>query len=264
MDLFIILPIVIGIMIFVLSYVFIYKPCSRPLFSEDLKSEIIKCKESKVVSDKLMRMFQQIVESVSKHYHWANSNEYEICKSNVISELCENFWKYDPYDPKNGNAVAFCSQIVFFGFAGACRIKPIKDDDACVDSGLNDKFSELVDYHESLCDKINSRDTHTSVTSYTPKQVVHQSIYDDLLHTPEWESKRNTILNRDGHKCAYCGKTHNLQVHHKYYSKYPNGRKVEPWNYPDEALITLCDNCHKRVHSKKKIKVYYRRYSDNY
>lgn len=96
------------------------------------------------------------------------------------------------------------------------------------------------------------------------QRVIYQPTYDDLLHTPEWESKRNTILNRDGHKCAYCSKTHNLQVHHKYYSKYPNGRKVEPWNYPDEALITLCDDCHKRVHSKKKIKVYYRRYSDNY
>jgi 5-methylcytosine-specific restriction endonuclease McrA len=217
-----------------------------------------------------MRMFQQIVECVSKHYHWENSNEYEICKSNAISELCENFWKYDPYDSKNGNAVTFCSQIAFFGFAGAWRIKPIEDDNAWVDSVLNDKISEWVSYQDSLCDKINNRDTHTSVTSYTPqqlytpKQVVHQSIYDDLLHTPEWESKRNTILNRDGHKCAYCGKTHNLQVHHKYYSKYPNGRKVEPWNYPDEALITLCDNCHKRVHSKKKIKVYYRRYYDNY
>ena len=54
------------------------------------------------------------------------------------------------------------------------------------------------------------------------------------------------------------------QVHYKYYSKYPNGFRVSPWNYPDDALITLCDNCHKKVHEKKKIKTYHRSYSENY
>ena len=91
--------------------------------------------------------------------------------------------------------------------------------------------------------------------------------YEDLLKTEEWREwreKRQKILNRDNNKCVYCGKTHNLQVHHKYYSKYPNGFRVYPWNYPDDALITLCDECHKKVHSKKKIKTYYRSYSDNY
>lgn len=88
--------------------------------------------------------------------------------------------------------------------------------------------------------------------------------YEDLLKTKEWSNKRLKILNRDNHKCVYCGKTYNLQVHHKYYSKYPNGLRVYPWNYPDDALITLCDECHKKVHNKKKIKTYYRSYSDNY
>lgn len=88
--------------------------------------------------------------------------------------------------------------------------------------------------------------------------------YEDLLKTKEWSQKRLKILNRDNHKCVYCGKTYSLQVHHKYYSKYPNGLRVYPWNYPDDALITLCDECHKKVHNKKKIKTYYRSYSDNY
>lgn len=88
--------------------------------------------------------------------------------------------------------------------------------------------------------------------------------YEDLLKCEEWRGKRQKILNRDNNKCVYCGEVHNLQVHHKYYSKYPNGFRVSPWNYPDDALITLCDKCHKKVHDKKKIKTYYRKYSDNY
>ena len=96
------------------------------------------------------------------------------------------------------------------------------------------------------------------------RQKIQDLSYEDLLKTEEWREKRQTILNRDNNKCVYCGKTHNLQVHHKYYSKYPNGFRVYPWNYPDDALITLCDECHKKVHNKKKIKTYYRSYSDNY
>lgn len=88
--------------------------------------------------------------------------------------------------------------------------------------------------------------------------------YNELLQTKEWKAKRQSILKRDNNKCVFCGRTNNLQVHHKYYSKYPNGRMVTPWNYPDDALITLCKECHSKVHNKYKIKVYYRSYSDNY
>lgn len=90
-------------------------------------------------------------------------------------------------------------------------------------------------------------------------------IYSDLLHTIEWRSKREKILKRDNYRCVYCGRRHaKLHVHHKYYSAYPNGALVDPWNYPDDALITLCAYCHQRVHARKKIKVYHRRYTDNY
>lgn len=87
--------------------------------------------------------------------------------------------------------------------------------------------------------------------------------YEDLLLMSEWKTKRDCILKRDDYKCQWCGKQENLQVHHKYYSKYPNNIKVQPWNYPNDALITLCDECHQKAH-KKKIKVYYRSYTDNY
>ena len=88
--------------------------------------------------------------------------------------------------------------------------------------------------------------------------------YNELLQTKEWKTKRQSILKRDNNKCVFCGKINNLQVHHKYYSKYPNGRMVTPWNYPDDALITLCKEYHNKVHNKYKIKVYYRSYLDNY
>ena len=94
--------------------------------------------------------------------------------------------------------------------------------------------------------------------------VPQQRSYEESLTSDKWKNKRLQILNRDNYQCQYCKSTKNLQVHHKYYSKYPNGKMVEPWNYPDDALITLCQNCHTRVHNNKAIKVYYRKYYDNY
>lgn len=42
-----------------------------------------------------------------------------------------------------------------------------------------------------------------------------------------------------------------LQVHHKYYIK-----NNHPWNYPDEALISVCASCHQKIHDTEDIPVY--------
>jgi len=52
-------------------------------------------------------------------------------------------------------------------------------------------------------------------------------------------------MERDGFQCALCmDDKSTLHVHHK---KYIYGRK--PWEYKNEALVTLCENCHKKEHS---------------
>lgn len=43
----------------------------------------------------------------------------------------------------------------------------------------------------------------------------------------------------------------NLHIHHKYYQK---GKL--PWEYPDEALVTLCWSCHESLHSKETVSYY--------
>lgn len=36
-----------------------------------------------------------------------------------------------------------------------------------------------------------------------------------------------------------------LHVHHQYYAKGKN-----PWEYPDDCFIVLCENCHQIVHKE--------------
>lgn len=66
------------------------------------------------------------------------------------------------------------------------------------------------------------------------------STYIEKLRDPHWQKKRLEVMSRDGFTCQLCGDTeHTLNVHHR---RYILGR--DPWDYPDEDLITLCEACH--------------------
>ena len=56
-----------------------------------------------------------------------------------------------------------------------------------------------------------------------------------------YESLRQQILRRDGWRCQSCGTMSNLEVHHRQFRSH-SGADVE------ENLITLCSDCHARVH----------------
>lgn len=63
--------------------------------------------------------------------------------------------------------------------------------------------------------------------------------YQKKLLDPRWQKKRLQILERDEWKCQKCEVEElTLHVHHKYY----NG--CDPWDIPDRALVTLCEDCH--------------------
>lgn len=73
--------------------------------------------------------------------------------------------------------------------------------------------------------------------------------YQRKLSNPLWQRKRLEIYQRDNFSCVKCGdnKTE-LQVHHKYYEK---GK--EPYEHEDDAMATLCANCHEVISSFKKL-----------
>lgn len=78
--------------------------------------------------------------------------------------------------------------------------------------------------------------------------------YGSLLFDPRWRAKREIILKRDLYSCVVCqGKDH-LQVHHRQYQfVVRNNQFLDPWDYEERLLITLCESCHKKGHNKYKV-----------
>lgn len=61
---------------------------------------------------------------------------------------------------------------------------------------------------------------------------------------PRWQKRRLEIMQRDDFTCIDCGdSSSSLNVHHCFYIK-----SMEPWEYPDDMLKTLCEQCHKKRH----------------
>jgi 5-methylcytosine-specific restriction endonuclease McrA len=79
--------------------------------------------------------------------------------------------------------------------------------------------------------------------------------YNSLLQDWRWKKRRREILERDNYTCQECYADRSddviLNVHHKYYID-----GYMPWEYPDEALITLCEDCHRMEHEYNDIDVY--------
>lgn len=63
--------------------------------------------------------------------------------------------------------------------------------------------------------------------------------YAEKLKDPRWQKRRLEILELDHHSCRNCNFKENLQVHHRAYLV-----GAQPWDYPEELLITLCAKCH--------------------
>lgn len=68
--------------------------------------------------------------------------------------------------------------------------------------------------------------------------------YIEKLKHPKWQQMRLRIMERDRFTCKICGSSEKtLTVHHLFYIN-----KRDPWDYPWRALITVCNDCHNRIH----------------
>lgn len=69
------------------------------------------------------------------------------------------------------------------------------------------------------------------------------SLYDYFLtYPPDWDRRRNQVIERDGEQCNECGNRHHLHMHHITPLSQGGSNKVS-------NLILLCENCHSEEHN---------------
>lgn len=101
--------------------------------------------------------------------------------------------------------------------------------------------------------EFRSREARTVVfyrQAHSPGYGYAMKTYQEKLKDPRWQECRERILERDGYECKKCGGFNILQVHHKEYKTHTS----DPWDYPDDVLITLCKKCHSSLHLKEEIR----------
>ena len=67
------------------------------------------------------------------------------------------------------------------------------------------------------------------------------------LDPTSYEALRQEVLRRDDWRCQSCGAISNLEVHHQQFRSHSG-------HDSDENLITLCSECHARVHGPTRLK----------
>ena len=112
---------------------------------------------------------------------------------------------------------------------------------------LSDRFEEspIIILKKEKVIRIKKGD----IVNKGKKKLKGKDWYEDMLKSKAWKNKRKVILKRDKYKCTKCSSVIRLQIHHLYYIK---GRK--PWEYPNKALVILCNECHTKIHTIQNIK----------
>lgn len=105
------------------------------------------------------------------------------------------------------------------------------------------KNSQIEKSASAASERVRREEPTEDVSSKKQSQKKDKD-YNRHYSDPRWYETRNRIYLRDGCQCKKCGTSSGqLHAHHLYYVA-----KRLPWEYPDSALVTLCDACHKRAH----------------
>lgn len=67
--------------------------------------------------------------------------------------------------------------------------------------------------------------------------------YADKLRDPRWQKRRLEIFATAGFRCRSCDA--DKKTLHAHHNAYLRGR--DPWDYPDEYLECLCEDCHEKA-----------------
>jgi hypothetical protein len=113
----------------------------------------------------------------------------------------------------------------------------------------NAKRQKIISRDKQQCKKCGKWET-VDYTHYDSKtnSVFYSMFTDEYIYSLD---SNGELIPSDLPLIERVDKPYVLHVHHHYYIHDKN-----PWEYPDDALITLCNWCHWEFHKNEKVPVY--------
>ena len=113
-------------------------------------------------------------------------------------------------------------------------------------------------YNMSLQSRYHDLSDQTSKEPMIEPGTEKHGTYGALLFDKRWVGKRAEIILRDKCRCVICSSNEKLQVHHRQYHFIKALKQFKaPWDYEHHLMITLCEKCHSRGHSKFRVPNHY-------
>jgi biotin operon repressor len=100
-------------------------------------------------------------------------------------------------------------------------------------------------------ERVGESDFLHRLESYTPLDEVTDEMKAAYYETYHWKSTRASRMEFDDYRCCHCRSEKNLQVHHWVYELFAE---------PLEDLVTLCEECHTRIHEYAAVKCHFPHY----
>lgn len=76
------------------------------------------------------------------------------------------------------------------------------------------------------------------------KRNIRKERYTQFMASEDWQDLRTVMLDIYNHKCAECGATEDLHVHHLTYERFGGDERTTD-------LKVLCRSCHEKAHGRK-------------
>ncbi len=138
------------------------------------------------------------------------------------------------YNTASNGAIMYSHQCLFCGetagqFISHHKIKN-KNNIPPYDKALKEKTGILVEQKSALKEQEFQEGTNR-----------WWNFYNEYMKSIDWLNRRDKVIERDDYRCQGCLDARATQVHHLTYKHLGNEFLFE--------LISLCKNCHTRIHS---------------
>lgn len=183
-----------------------------------------KCQSDKITVDQHLEYYD--IFKCSGCSYWTYKYLDDCCRNPILIVAVEH---------KNNNVRALFYQCLNCG--GSFKNKPLSFKRYDKEIGAEFNLENYNAWQGSKCEEFSYLSEQKKVYNFFQS---HRYKYERYIASDRWKRKRDSVLLRDNNLCQKCRVKTADAVHHITYDNV--------FNEPLQDLISVCDQCHKKLH----------------